>query len=69
MSALTRLREWIAFKIAPWVYVPYREAREDAFRELAHVAYGSRDAVWASPMTLVKTALAHEYDRGTRAKP
>lgn len=54
-------REWLAYKIAPWVYVPYREDREEAFRDLAEVAYGSREAVWTSPRVLVKTAL--EYAR------
>jgi hypothetical protein len=52
-----RFREWLAFKIAPWVYVPYREEREEAFRDLAVVAYGSPRAVWTSPTTLVRTAL------------
>lgn len=52
-----RLREWLAYRIAPWTYVPYREAREEAFRDLAEVAYGSRDAIWTSPRTLVSSAL------------
>ena len=52
-----RFREWLAYKIAPWVYVPYREDREEAFRDLAEVAYGSREAVWTSPRVLVKSAL------------
>lgn len=52
-----RLREWLALKIAPWLYVPYREDREEAFRDLAEVAYGSRDAIWTSPRTLVDVAL------------
>ena len=56
-AALVRLRERIAFAIAPWVYVPYREDREEAFRDLAEVAYGSRTAVWTSPRVLVNTAL------------
>jgi hypothetical protein len=50
-------REWVALKIAPSLYVPYREDREEAFRDLAEVAYLSRDAVWTSPRTLVKAAL------------
>ena len=50
-------REWLALKIAPWLYVPYREDREEAFRDLAEVAYLSRDAVWTSPRTLVAKAL------------
>lgn len=54
---MKRLRERLAYKIAPWVYVPYREDREEAFRDLAEVAYGSRDAAWTSPGVLVKTAL------------
>jgi hypothetical protein len=57
MSARHRFREWLAFKIAPWVYVPYREDREEAFRELAEIAYGSRDAIWTSPQVLVHSAL------------
>ena len=51
------LREWLAFEIAPWVYVPYREEREEAFRDLAEVGYMSRDAIWTSPRTLVAVAL------------
>lgn len=50
-------REKVALWLAPWLYVPYREAREEAFRDLAEVAYGSREAVWTSPRVLVKTAL------------
>lgn len=39
--------------------VPDRAAeREEAFRDLAEVAYGDREAVWTSPRTLVKAALA-----------
>jgi len=52
-----QFREWLALKIAPWLYVPYREAREEAFRDLAEVAYGSRDAIWTSPRVLVDVAL------------
>jgi hypothetical protein len=55
------IRERIALKIAPSLYVPYRHDREEAFKDLAEVAYGSRDAVWTSPRTLVRTAL--EYAR------
>lgn len=55
-----RLREWVAFKVAPWVYVPHRHQRDEAFRDLAEIAYGSRDAIWTSPRTLVHTALQHE---------
>lgn len=62
-AAARGLRERVALWIAPWLYVPYPEAREDAFRELALVAYGSRDAVWTSPTVLVKTAL-REARRG-----
>lgn len=51
------VRQRVALWIAPWLFVPYPEAREEAFRELALVAYGSRDAVWTSPTTLVRTAL------------
>lgn len=59
------LRERVALWLAPWLYVPYREEREEAFRDLALVAYASRDAIWTSPRTLVKTALeqAHRYYR------
>lgn len=64
MSA--RFREWLAYKIAPWVYVPNREAREEAFRDLAEVAYGSRDAVWTSPRVLVHSAL--DYAAGRRRR-
>lgn len=63
-----RFREWLALRIAPWLYVPYREEREEAFRELAEVAYGSRDAIWTSPTTLVRTALReYTYDPIGRA--
>jgi hypothetical protein len=51
------LRERLALCIAPWLYVPYREEREEAFKDLAAVAYASRDAVWTSPRVLVKCAL------------
>ncbi len=57
---MRRFREWLAFKIAPWAYVPYREEREEAFKDLAEVAYLSREAVWTSPRVLVKTALERE---------
>ena len=67
MAVLRRGREWLALRIAPWLYVPYREDREEAFRDLAEVAYLSRDAVWTSPRTLVKTALAEASRRGNRA--
>ncbi len=56
-ESLYQFREWLAFKIAPWVYVPHREEREEAFRDLAEIAYLSRDAVWTSPRVLVRTAL------------
>lgn len=61
---LRSFRERVAFAIAPWVYVPHREEREEAFKMLAEVAYGSRDAVWTSPKVLVKSAL--EYARTRR---
>jgi hypothetical protein len=51
-------RERLALWIAPWLYVPYRDDREEAFKDLAEVAYLSRDAVWTSPRVLVRTALA-----------
>jgi hypothetical protein len=51
------IRERIALRIAPWLYLPYREDREEAFRDLAEAAYGDRDVVWTSPRVLVKTAL------------
>lgn len=54
---MVRLRERIALWLAPWLYVPYREDREEAFKTLAEVAYLSRDAAWTSPCVLVKTAL------------
>jgi hypothetical protein len=54
---MKRFREWLAYKIAPWTYVPYREEREAAFGDLAELAYGSRDAIWTSPRTLVSVAL------------
>jgi len=57
------IREWLAFRIAPWVYVPYREEREEAFRDLAEIAYGSRDAIWTSPRVLVSVALRHEAEQ------
>jgi hypothetical protein len=47
-AATDTLREKIALRIAPWLYVPYREDREEAFKDLAEVAYGSREAVWMS---------------------
>jgi hypothetical protein len=31
--------------------------RDEAFRDLAEVAYGDRDAVWSSPRTLVRVAM------------
>ena len=66
---MRRLREWLAFKIAPWVYVPYREEREEAFRDLAEVAYMSRDAIWTSPRTLVAVALRESRSQSTTALP
>jgi len=63
MTLIRTAREWLALKIAPWLYVPYREDRDEAFRDLAEVAYLSRDAVWTSPRTLVATAL-REAGRG-----
>lgn len=57
MNRLVSLREKIAYKIAPWTYVPHREEREEAFKDLAEVAYGSRDAAWTSPKVLVQSAL------------
>ncbi len=48
-ESLRAARERVALWLAPWLYVSYPEAREDASRELAFVAYGSRDAVWTSP--------------------
>ena len=47
-AATNTLREKIALRIAPWLYVPYREDREEAFKDLAEVAYDSREAVWMS---------------------
>jgi hypothetical protein len=47
-AATDTLREKIALRIAPWLYVPYREDREEAFKDLAEVAYDSREAVWMS---------------------
>lgn len=64
VSDLTRWRERIALWIAPSLYVPYREDREEAFRDLAEIAYLSRDAIWTSPRTLVRTALAEAARRG-----
>jgi hypothetical protein len=58
---IKELRERAALKIAPWLYVPYPEDREEAFKDLALEAYGSRDAVWTSPRTLVRVALEHRY--------
>lgn len=63
-SHLTRIRERVALAVAPWLYVPYREDREEAFRDLAEIAYLSRDAVWTSPRTLVRTALEEAGRRG-----
>lgn len=57
MSVARHLRERLAYAIAPWTYVPYREEREEAFRDLAEIAYMSRDAVWTCPRVLVKSAL------------
>lgn len=59
MTRLVRLRERVAYTVAPWVWVPYREEREEAFKQLAEVAYGSRTAVWTSPTVLVRSALQH----------
>lgn len=58
------VRERLALWLAPWLYVPHREDREEAFRMLAEVAYGSRDAVWTSPRVLVRTALDQSWRRG-----
>jgi hypothetical protein len=57
MTIINRLRERLAYLIAPWVEIPYREDREEAFRDLAEIAYGRRDAIWTSPRVLVKTAI------------
>ncbi len=57
-------REWLAFKIAPWTFVPYREEREEAFKDLAEVAYGSREAIWTSPGVLVREALRRKRWEG-----
>jgi hypothetical protein len=65
-AATNTLREKIALRIAPWLYVPYREDREEAFKDLAEVAYGSREAVWTSPRVLVKSALNHAALRAVR---
>lgn len=56
-SLIAALRERIALWVAPWLFVPHRDAREEAFRDLAEVAYGRRDAIWTSPRTLVYAAL------------
>lgn len=61
---MKRVREAVALWLAPWLFVPYREDREEAFRILAEVAYGSRDAVWTSPGVLVRCALEHAARRG-----
>jgi hypothetical protein len=63
---MTRVRERIALWVAPWLYVPHREQREEAFKDLAEVAYCSRDAVWTSPRTLVHTALNEAARRGAK---
>jgi hypothetical protein len=60
------LRERIALRIAPSLYVPYRHDRDEAFKDLAEIAYLSRDAVWTSPRVLVKTALAEHARRENR---
>lgn len=65
---IKRLRERLALWVAPWLYVPYPEARDEAFRDLALVAYGSRDAVWTSPTTLVKTALRETRNEVLRGR-
>jgi hypothetical protein len=57
LDRLKRVRERLALALAPWLYVPYRTEREEAFKDLAEVAYLSRDAVWTSPRVLVRTAL------------
>jgi hypothetical protein len=61
-----RVRERVALWLAPWLYVPYREEREEAFGMLSTVAYGSREAVWTSPRVLVFRALAVERARGRK---
>lgn len=61
---MRRLREVVALWLAPWLYVPHREDREEAFKDLAEVAYGSREAIWTSSRVLVKTALEHAALRG-----
>lgn len=63
----SRLRERVALRLAPWLYVPYREDREEAFRDLAEVAYGSRDAVWTSPRVLAQTAMQESRRQGRAA--
>ena len=68
MTWQMRFREWLAYKIAPWTYVPYREEREEAFRELALMAYASRDAVWTSPTVLARMALERAYHLGDIGK-
>ena len=35
----------------------YPEAAAEAWKDLAEIAYGSRDAVWTSHRTLVRAAL------------
>jgi hypothetical protein len=54
-----RFREWLAYRIAPWTFVPYREEREEAFRWLAGIAYGSPDAAWTSPRVLAESAVRY----------
>lgn len=65
---MKRLREQLALRIAPWLHVPYREEREEALRDLAEIAYLSRDAVWTSPRVLVHCALT-EASRAGYSRP
>lgn len=65
---LRNLREELAFAIAPWVYVPELEECEEAFKDLAEIAYLSRDAPWTSPRSLVKAAMEEVVQREFRLR-
>lgn len=67
-ESLFAFRNWLALKIAPWLFVPYPEHREEAFKMLAHVAYGSRDAVWTSPTTLARVAMDQKWADGYKER-
>lgn len=61
-TPLIRLREWLAFLIAPWLRVRYSEHYDRALGDLAEVAYGSREAIWTSSTTLVDVALRRQRE-------